>query len=100
VACVVLLVVTLGEAAAAYLFSGYFAMASDACFSADCDTTPITVGILVAQGGTLLLWLGALLLSFRAWGRDRLSFYWPLLAALAIPAVFALGGAIASTTGQ
>jgi hypothetical protein len=97
---VVLLVATLIEAGLAYLFSGFFAMASDACYSPDCDTRPITVGIIVAQGGTLVLWLGALLLSFRAWRRDRLSFYWPLLAGLAIPAVFALGGSIASTTGQ
>lgn len=98
--CVVLLMATLLEAGLAFLFSGFFAMASDACFTPDCDTTPIAVGILVVRAGVVAVWVAALLLSFRAWNRSRLSFYWPLISGLAIPVVFVLGGAIASTTAQ
>jgi len=95
--CGVLLLLTAVEAGFAVVFSGYFAMASDACF--DCDTSPIGVGIAVSQGGAALVWLAAVALSVRAWSRGRLSFYWPLMAGLAIPALFVLGGTIASTTG-
>lgn len=84
----------------ALLFAGFFAMASDACAAPDCDTTPITVGITVVHAGTIAVWVGALVLSLRAWSRRRLSFHWPLIAGLAIPALFLLGGAIASRTGQ
>lgn len=99
VVCVVLLVATLVEGGFAFLFAGFFAMASDVCGpDTECDTTPISVGIMIVQAGTIAVWVSALVLSVRAWSQRRLSFYWPLIAGLAIPALFLLGGAIASRT--
>ncbi|MFI7001206.1 hypothetical protein [Nocardia sp. NPDC050175] len=74
----------------------FFAFATDACGTNNCNDSYLGAAFIVSWGGTALALVGSLVMIIVAGLKRWYMWYWPVLAALLIVASFASGVALAS----